>query len=155
MHTAEKNPANIPSRWPMALAFTFSAIVLLAVGLLAWHDSGQTAIVIDALVLLLLLLLIALYRRTVAAGLPRQVLKTGALQDAIFNSSNFSCIATDAKGVIQIFNVGAQRVLGYTAAEVVNRITPAELHDPKELIARAEALSVEFMQKIKPGFEAL
>src|SRR5471030_2669058 len=68
---------NTPARWPMALAFTFSAIVLLAVGLLAWHESGQTAIVIDVLVLLLLLLLIAVYRRTVAAGLPRQLLKAG------------------------------------------------------------------------------
>src|SRR5471032_2054211 len=155
MHTAEKNPANIPSRWPMALAFTFSAIVLLAVGLLAWHDSGQTAIVIDALVLLLLLLLIALYRRTVAAGLPRQVLKAGALQDAIFNSANFSCIATDAQGVIQIFNVGAERMLGYAAHEVVDRLTPAGISDAQEIIARAQALSLELDTPITPGVEAL
>ncbi|MGD0992298.1 MAG: PAS domain S-box protein, partial [Gemmatimonadales bacterium] len=46
-------------------------------------------------------------------------LKAGALQSAIFNSANFSSIATDAKGVIQIFNVGAERMLGYTAAEVM------------------------------------
>ena len=52
-------------------------------------------------------------------------LKAGALQSAIFNSANFSSIATDAMGVIQIFNVGAERMLGYTAAEVMNRITPA------------------------------
>jgi hypothetical protein len=39
-------------------------------------------------------------------------LKAGALQSAIFNSANFSSIATDAKGVIQIFNVGAERMLG-------------------------------------------
>ena len=32
------------------------------------------------------------------------LLKTGALQDAIFNSAYFSSIATDEKGVIQIFN---------------------------------------------------
>ncbi len=43
------------------------------------------------------------------------LLKTGALQNAIFNSANFSSIATDEKGVIQIFNVGAERMLGYTA----------------------------------------
>ena len=42
------------------------------------------------------------------------LLKAGALQSAIFNSANFSSIATDAKGVIQIFNVGAERMLGYT-----------------------------------------
>src|SRR5580658_7037616 len=83
------------------------------------------------------------------------LLKAGALQSAIFNSANFSCIATDAKGVIQIFNVGAERMLGYTTAEVVNRITPAGLHDPQEVIARAAALSLEFATPIAPGFETL
>ena len=83
------------------------------------------------------------------------LLKTGALQKAIFNSANFSSIATDAKGVIQIFNVGAERMLGYTAAEVMNKITPADISDPRELIARAKALSVELATPITPGFEAL
>ena len=82
-------------------------------------------------------------------------LKAGALQRAIFNSANFSSIATDAKGVIQIFNVGAERLLGYTAAEVVNKITPADLSDPRDLIARAKSLSVELGTPITPGFEAL
>src|SRR5947207_2663138 len=83
------------------------------------------------------------------------LLKAGALQRAIFNSANFSSIATDAKGVIQIFNVGAERMLGYTAAEVMNRITPADISDPQELIARAKALSIELATTITPGFEAL
>src|SRR6202049_2093566 len=83
------------------------------------------------------------------------LLKAGALQSAIFNSANFSSIATDAKGVIQIFNVGAERMLGYTAGEVVNKITPADISDPLEVIARAEALSVELQTQIAPGFEAL
>ncbi len=83
------------------------------------------------------------------------LLKAGALQDAIFNSANFSSIATDEKGVIQIFNVGAERMLGYTAADVVNKITPADISDPQELIARAKALSVELSTPITPGFEAL
>jgi PAS domain S-box-containing protein len=82
-------------------------------------------------------------------------LKAGALQSAIFNSANFSSIATDAKGVIQIFNVGAERMLGYTAAEVMNKITPADISDPQELIARAKSLSVELGTPITPGFEAL
>jgi PAS domain S-box-containing protein len=83
------------------------------------------------------------------------LVKAGALQSAIFNSANFSSIATDAKGVIQIFNVGAERMLGYTAAEVMNKITPAEISDPEEVIARATALSLEFATPIAPGFEAL
>jgi PAS domain S-box-containing protein len=83
------------------------------------------------------------------------LLDAGALQNAIFNSANFSSIATDANGVIQIFNVGAERMLGYTAAEVVNKITPADFSDPQELIARAKALSIELGTPITPGFEAL
>ena len=83
------------------------------------------------------------------------LLKVGALQSAIFNSANFSSIATDAKGVIQIFNVGAERMLGYTAADVMNKITPADISDPQEVIARAKALSVELETTITPGFEAL
>ena len=81
--------------------------------------------------------------------------KAGALQRAIFNSANFSSIATDANGVIQIFNVGAERMLGYTAAEVMNKITPADISDPLEVVARAKALSVELDTPIAPGFEAL
>jgi PAS domain S-box-containing protein len=83
------------------------------------------------------------------------VLKAGALQNAILNSANFSSIATDAKGVIQIFNVGAERMLGFTADEVLNKITPAEISDPQEVIARAKALSLELKTTIAPGFEAL
>jgi PAS domain S-box-containing protein len=81
--------------------------------------------------------------------------KAGALQRAIFNSANFSSIATDARGVIQIFNVGAERMLGYMAGEVMNKITPVDLHDPEEVIARAKSLSDEFGIAIAPGFEAL
>jgi len=83
------------------------------------------------------------------------LLKAGALQNAIFNSAYFSCIATDEKGVIQLFNVGAERMLGFTASDVVNKITPADLHDPQEVIVRARALSQELGTQIAPGFEAL
>jgi len=83
------------------------------------------------------------------------MLKTGALQSAILNSRNFSIIATDEKGIIQLFNVGAERMLGYLAAEVVNKINPSDIHDPQEVMARAEALSLELATTIMPGFEAL
>jgi signal transduction histidine kinase/ActR/RegA family two-component response regulator len=83
------------------------------------------------------------------------LLKTGALQTAILTSANFSIIATDEKGIIQLFNVGAERMLGYRAAEVVNRIKPSDIHDPDEVTARAQALSVELGTTITPGFEAL
>ncbi|MDJ0337278.1 response regulator [Cryobacterium sp. PH31-O1] len=91
-----------------------------------------------------------------AAVLAKNLLEqTVSLQDAIFNSANFSSIATDAQGVIQIFNVGAERMLGYTAEEVVNKLTPAAMHDREEIILRAAQLSLEFGTTIQPGFEAL
>src|SRR5436305_612278 len=83
------------------------------------------------------------------------LLKTGALQNAILNSANFSSIATDEKGVIQLFNVGAERMLGYEAVEMVDKITPADISDPQEVIARAKTLSLELATTISPGFEAL
>ena len=83
------------------------------------------------------------------------LLKTGALQNAILNSANFSSIATDEQGVIQLFNVGAERMLGYAAADVLNKITPADISDPQELIARADTLSAELGTPIAPGFDAL
>ena len=89
------------------------------------------------------------------AGRRNALLKTGALQNAILTSANFSIIATDEKGIIQLFNVGAERMLGYRAAEVVNRISPSDIHDPQEVHARAQALSLELATTIAPGFEAL
>ena len=84
-----------------------------------------------------------------------RLLKAGALQNAILTSANFSIIATDEMGIIQLFNVGAERMLGYTAGEVVNKISPSDIHDPHEVKARAEALSLELSTPIAPGFEAL
>jgi PAS domain S-box-containing protein len=101
------------------------------------------------------LLVVAMEDVTPRKRAEEALLKAGALQSAIFNSANFSSIATDEKGVIQIFNVGAERMLGYAAAEVMNKITPADISDPKEVITRAKALSIELGTTITPGFEAL
>ncbi|QJW98990.1 PAS domain S-box protein [Frigoriglobus tundricola] len=101
------------------------------------------------------LLVLAMEDVTARKRAEEALLEAGALQSAISNSANFSSIATDEKGVIQIFNVGAERMLGYTAADVVNRITPADISDPREVIARAKALSAELGTAITPGFEAL
>lgn len=101
------------------------------------------------------LLVLAMEDVTARKRAEEELLKAGALQNAIFNSANFSSIATDEKGVIQIFNVGAERMLGYAAVEVMNKITPADISDPQEVVARAKALSVEIGTTITPGFEAL
>src|SRR5665213_1273133 len=101
------------------------------------------------------LLVLAMEDVTARKRAEEALAEAGALQSAIFNSANFSSIATDEKGVIQIFNVGAERMLGYTAAEVMDKITPADISDPQEVIARAAALSLELETPIAPGFEAL
>jgi signal transduction histidine kinase/CheY-like chemotaxis protein len=83
------------------------------------------------------------------------LLQAGALQRAILTSANFSIIATDEWGTIQLFNVGAERTLGYLATDVVNRIKPSDIQDPAEVISRAQSLSAELGTVISPGFEAL
>jgi signal transduction histidine kinase/ActR/RegA family two-component response regulator len=94
--------------------------------------------------------------RGVGEDLQKQaMLKAVALQNAVLTSPNFSIIATDEKGIIQLFNVGAERMLGYAASEVVNRVRPSDLHDTEEVKARAQALSQELATAIAPGFEAL
>jgi PAS domain S-box-containing protein len=129
-------------------------------------ETSRLRIIVASIFLLLvfLALLTVRIRRAIRSRLQDEqeaqevretLLKTGALQDAIFNSANFSSIATDAQGVIQIFNVGAERMLGYKADEVVDKITPAGISDGQELIARAAALSHELDTPITPGFEAL
>src|SRR5438874_12586127 len=93
--------------------------------------------------------------RMLEATMRTKLLKAGALQNAILTSANFSIIATDEKGIIQLFNVGAERMLGYKAAEVVNRISPSDIHDQQEVMARAQAMSLEMMTTIAPGLEAI
>ena len=82
------------------------------------------------------------------------LLAAETLQNAIFLSANFSMVATDSKGVIQIFNVGAERMLGYTAAEVLNKITPADISDPEEVIARATRVKPRTRNTDRAGFRS-
>ncbi len=83
------------------------------------------------------------------------LIQANILQEATFNSAIFSSIATDAQGVIQIFNVGAENMLGYAAKDVVNKLTPAYFSDANELATRAKALSEEYGVTIASGFESL
>ena len=118
---------------------TVSTAALISFGLIAALD--QAAGLVPALGALMFAIVAGMFAvrlklhadssRALDSALP--LLKAGALQNAIFNSANFSSIATDAQGVIQIFNVGAERMLGYSAADVVDRITPADISDPQEV----------------------
>jgi PAS domain S-box-containing protein len=81
--------------------------------------------------------------------------QTDALQNAMLASGHFSVIGTDEKGIIQLFNTGAERMLGYSASEVVGTMCPRDIRDPIEMMTRAEALSLEMSTPISPGFEAM
>ncbi len=162
----------------MLIGFGMTLAVVLLVGGIALNNAvqsvaytlaehtGEVKVIVASIVLLVVFLglMYVRIRRVIRDRLAVELtwqerqqpfLKAGALQDAIFNSANFSSIATDAQGVIQIFNVGAERMLGYKAVDVMDKITPAGISDAQELIARAAALSLEFDTPITPGFEAL
>jgi PAS domain S-box-containing protein len=79
--------------------------------------------------------------------------ETTVLQRAILDSANYTIISTDVDGTIRTFNRAAQEWLGYAAAEVIDRVTPALLHDPEEVALRAQELSQELKTHIEPGFE--
>lgn len=78
--------------------------------------------------------------------------ETITLQQAILDSANYSIISTGIDGIIYTFNATAERWLGYTAEEIVGKITPAILHDPMEVVQRAQELSEELGMEIAPGF---
>ena len=150
------------------IGFGLTLLVVALFAAIACDNASLPVMLLIALCMVALLaFLVPTYRRirselgghsveqSVASRRHQPIIKTGNLQDAILNSANFSCIATDAHGVIQIFNVGAERMLGYEASTVLNKITPASISDAQELVARAAALSLEFDTLITPGFEAL
>jgi PAS domain S-box-containing protein len=81
------------------------------------------------------------------------LIQTSALQRAMLESAGYAIIATDRKGTIQLFNSAAERMLGYTAAEMVGQQTPEFFHVAGEITDRAKALTAELGREILPGFE--
>ncbi|MDP3866118.1 MAG: CHASE domain-containing protein [Rhodoferax sp.] len=104
--------------------------------------------------LLFALVLSLLGRREQALALAAElaVRKTQKfLTDVLAAASEVAIIATDRDGLITIFNKGAERLLGYSAGEMVGKLTPAVLHVPAEAMARAAELSIELGRPIE-GF---
>jgi PAS domain S-box-containing protein len=154
----------------MLIGFGMTLAVLLLVAGIAFNTAAQTTLAVKVVqggIILLVALLTILYVRILRVMRARlalehavrkaqqPLLEAGALQNAILNSPSLSIIATDVNGVVQIFNLGAECMLGYEAADVVNKITPDVISDAQELVARAEALGTEYGTPITPGFEAL
>ena len=85
----------------------------------------------------------------------KEILRVSALKDEIFGGASICSMATDESGIIKIFNAGAERMLGYAAVEVVDKIMLADIFEPQALMARAQTLSLEFKTPIMPGLQAL
>lgn len=82
------------------------------------------------------------------------LLEITRLRRAILDSASYTIISTDPEGTITTFNTAAESLLGYTAAEVIGKATPALIHDPEEVAQRAQALTAELGISVEPGFEA-
>lgn len=84
-----------------------------------------------------------------------QIRELNTLQQAIFDGANYSIIATDDKGIIHTFNRAAERMLGYSAREVIGKSTPARFHAENELRRRAQEASEELARPVATGFATL
>lgn len=79
--------------------------------------------------------------------------QANALSQAIFDAANISIISTDVNGIIKTFNRGAEQLLGYSAAEMIDKQTPSIIHDLAEVERRARELTQELGCEVVPGFD--
>ncbi|NVK56555.1 MAG: CHASE domain-containing protein [Alteromonadaceae bacterium] len=87
------------------------------------------------------------------AARTHEIAQANILQRSILEGAGYALIATDTTGIITVFNPAAERLLGYSAGEVVGKITPGSFHLVDEVVAQAELLSQEFGYAISPGFD--
>lgn len=87
------------------------------------------------------------------AAISKKLANATIFYDAVMNSADESIITTNSAGVINSFNQGAEKMLGYRADELVGKCTPEILHDRAEVIAYAQALSQEYDETVTPGFD--
>ena len=85
------------------------------------------------------------------AALEESEIKFGALVES---ASEFSIIATDLDGIIRVFSVGAERMLGYLAEEVVDQETPIFIHLQDEVAQRGIELSAQIGRPVA-GFDVI
>jgi len=83
----------------------------------------------------------------------RTLRQVSQFQEAMLNSAAHAIISTTTEGLIRSFNPAAERLLGYTEAEMVGKQTPAVIHDPEEVAARAREFGTKLGVKLEPGFE--
>ncbi len=78
----------------------------------------------------------------------RKLWEINHLQTAILNSSDLGIITTDFEGIIQSFNRGAEKMLGYRAEAVIGQYTPDHFFDSVTMKRLAKKLSLEFGKTI-------
>lgn len=84
----------------------------------------------------------------------RQLRETNALQRAMLEGAGFAIIGTEVDGVIRLFNASAEKLLGYTAEELMaEKATPVKFHLDRELESWAKELSMEFGRTVPAGFD--
>ncbi|MGX5200893.1 PAS domain S-box protein [Aliikangiella sp. IMCC44632] len=79
--------------------------------------------------------------------------ETNTILNSILDAANLCIISTDTNGLIQTFNKRAEQLLGYQAAEIVGKKTPAIFHEQQEVLDYTKELSDKYDIKVEPGFE--
>jgi PAS domain S-box-containing protein len=122
-----------------------------------YHSAGHLLVI--GSVLAAILLLLATYqagrelkfRRLVEAKLKATLL----LQNAILNSADYGIVSTNPEGMVQTFNPAAERLLGYSAVEVIGKATPMLWRDPQEIAEHAQQLSSKLGVSVEAGFDII
>ncbi len=81
------------------------------------------------------------------------VLNLHSFQDAVLLNAPHAMIATSTTGIILHFNPAAETLLGYSAEEMIGKLTPAVFHCTEEVVARAKIIGTELGIALEPGFE--
>ena len=82
-----------------------------------------------------------------------EIKRLSILQESILNSAAYAVIATDESGTIKLFNPAAEKLLGYKASELVDKLSPAVFHLESEVVEKAQLLTKELGENVEPGFD--
>ncbi len=84
-----------------------------------------------------------------------ELIKASQLQRAVLDGTAYSIVGTTVDGTIQVFNAGAEKMLGFRRDEMVGQCTLAAIHVLAEMETRSAELSLELGRSVEPGFGAL
>ncbi len=123
------------------------------------RDKGLIVLISGMLISLLFFSVVRALTANRADALALVMASTSALRQSenkfgalVESAIGFSIISTDLDGIIQVFSPGAERMLGYTAGEMVGRQSPAILHVADEVARRGGELTQQY-GRIIAGFD--